>query len=279
MIISNDMIFIIVIGLITLAIFCTCNNEGKKELYEGFDANIADVDISAIRNLSNIATQLMKPDGTITNPGNLKVSGNIIAGPAQTSTANGTVKGTVISSMGNKQWGMLWGDSFALIGSKGAPMRFGFADDQNANGWVEYARLDPDSTFRTNHLSVNNNVNIGPDNKFVLQPGGDSWLRLYDNSGKSHGDRGFAATNLWTQKIIGSPQIDNATVNGTLTVNGRNILAELDALNKNTIQNGRHVILQINGDHNRYLSEQDGRATVPGFRGEAWSRWIIHKRD
>jgi UDP-3-O-[3-hydroxymyristoyl] glucosamine N-acyltransferase len=60
--------------------------------------------------------------------------------------------------MGNKKWGMLWGDECALIGSKGAPIRFGFADNQNADGWVEHARLDKDG-----NIIAKNNANIDGD--------------------------------------------------------------------------------------------------------------------
>ena len=68
-------IFIVAIGLIALAIFCTCKNEGGNELREGFAPNIADADISAIRNLNGLANELMKPNGTLTNPGNLTIQG------------------------------------------------------------------------------------------------------------------------------------------------------------------------------------------------------------
>ena len=133
--ISYDMMFIIAIGLIALAIFCTCNNEGGGKLREGFGPNIADADISAIRNLNGLANTLMQPNGTLTNPGNLNVAGHI---------------------------------------------------------------------------------NIGPDNKFILHGlHNDNWLRLYDKTGTGHGDRGFAATNMWVDKIWGNPTImDNLNVNG-----------------------------------------------------------------
>ena len=140
--ISNDMIFIIVIGLIAMAIFCTYNNEGNSKLQEGFGPNVADADISAIRNLNGLANELMKPNGTLTNPGNLNVAGHI---------------------------------------------------------------------------------NIGPDNKFILNSTAhnDNWLRLYDKTGTGYGDRGFAATNMWTEKIWGNPTIAGNLTSGPVTINGQ----------------------------------------------------------
>ena len=47
--ISNDIIFIVVIGLIALTVFCTCKSEGVSELREKFDtATTATANISAL---------------------------------------------------------------------------------------------------------------------------------------------------------------------------------------------------------------------------------------
>ena len=67
-------------------------------------------------------------------------------------------------------------------------------------------------------------------------------------------------------------------IKGGLIVNDRDILAELDALNalnKNTIQKGNLVSLQINGNHSQFLSENLGRVSIQGDRGGEWSRWRI----
>ena len=76
--ISCDHIFLLIIIIIGITVYVmNCNNGGGGELREGFGPNVADADISAIRNLNGLANELMKPEGTLTNPGNLNVSGNI----------------------------------------------------------------------------------------------------------------------------------------------------------------------------------------------------------
>jgi len=57
---------------------------------------------------------------------------------------------------------MLWGSECALIGQKGKPMRFGFANAYNADGWDEKMRVQPDGSLIVqgrNIIAELNNLN------------------------------------------------------------------------------------------------------------------------
>ena len=239
--ISNDIIFIVVIGLIALAIFCTCKNEGGNELREGFAPNIADADISAIRNLNGIATKLIA--GGLTVPGHL----NII-----------NVNDNVMNVEGDGE------HPYISLGKTGT-----WTDKKIYLQNVNSNTTDP--TFR-----------VGVHGKPILMDIGKQYgLQLPRKDGRTtHFD--------WSDGINyirGNTTIDgNVTINGKnnikggLIVNDRDILAELDALNalnKNTIQKGNLVSLQINGNHSQFLSENLGRVSIQGDRGGEWSRWRI----
>ena len=70
---SVEIILIIIIGIIIL--FNACSETEYFSNVTG--TTIAGADIDAIRNLNSYAKTLMQPDGTLTNPGNLNVAGNI----------------------------------------------------------------------------------------------------------------------------------------------------------------------------------------------------------
>ena len=70
--VSIEIISVIVIGMICLYQYCS-----PPPLNEHFD-NITNADIDSIRNLSSIATKLMQPNGTLTNPGNVNITGGVI---------------------------------------------------------------------------------------------------------------------------------------------------------------------------------------------------------
>jgi len=63
-------------------------------------------------------------------------------------------KTQVISNWPTGNWGMLWGDNCALIGKKGLPIRFGFADNTDAAGWEEKIRIDPDGTLNVPRIKI-----------------------------------------------------------------------------------------------------------------------------
>ena len=73
---SVEIILIIIIGIIIL--FNACSETEYFSNVTG--TTIAGADIDAIRNLNSYAKTLMQPDGTLTNPGNLNVAGNINLG-------------------------------------------------------------------------------------------------------------------------------------------------------------------------------------------------------
>jgi hypothetical protein len=70
---SIEIILIIIICIIIL--FNACSE--TEYFADVAGTTIAGADIDAIRNLNNYAKTLMQPDGTLTNPGNLNVVGNI----------------------------------------------------------------------------------------------------------------------------------------------------------------------------------------------------------
>ena len=75
---ETKILLLIIILLLAYIIYNNCySTQAQNNITEGFGPNITDADISAIRNLNGIASTLMQPNGTITNPGNLKVAGTI----------------------------------------------------------------------------------------------------------------------------------------------------------------------------------------------------------
>ena len=82
---------------------------------------------------------------------------------------NGIVTGgKIVGKMGDS-WGMLWGGEFAMIGKKGNPMRFGFADNTNADGWSEKVRIEPDGRLKIGNV--------------YLSDAGDGTLRISNGFG------------------------------------------------------------------------------------------------
>ena len=75
--ITVDVIVLIILGIILLHYIFLCTN---NKTTEGFDTSTTQADVSAIRNLNSMATELMKPNGTLTNPGNLTVTGALSVG-------------------------------------------------------------------------------------------------------------------------------------------------------------------------------------------------------
>ena len=189
--ISYDMMFIIVIGIIALAIFCTCKNERMGELHEGFAANIADADISAIRNLNGLANTLMQPNGTLTNPGNLKVDGNL-------NTTSITSSGPVTI---NGQYNI--NPHLVLKNTVGT--------------WATGKHF---TDYRFIKTETHPNAQDGPFKQFNVGPGGVS-------IGQANTPEYGSNDALY---VTG-----NTNIKGSLTVNDRDILAELDSLKQNAV--------------------------------------------
>jgi hypothetical protein len=82
---SVEIILIIIIGIIIL--FNACSE--TEYFADVAGTTIAAADIDSIRNLNSIANTLMKPDGTLTNPGNLNVAGK--------TTSKGIISNGVVS--------------------------------------------------------------------------------------------------------------------------------------------------------------------------------------
>jgi hypothetical protein len=152
--------------------------------------------------------------GGVTVPGNMTVKGGSIA----TGDTPGQQPGTIVSNMGDS-WGMLWGSHCALIGQKGKPMRFGFADAYNAAGWDEKVNIQPDGT-----LNAKGNISVGADLTFPnqttikgagrLHMTGEELLYILNKKGVMIGKEWGGTGDLQVQ--------------GNLLVQGRNILAELN---------------------------------------------------
>ena len=139
--------------------------EGGGELREGFGPNVADADISAIRNLNGLANELMKPNGTLTNPGNLNVTGSISTN-GKTNLPTHWVNCLRTSSIyGSGTFG--WGDDNAIpqakINSDGGAS---FANGKvviNSDGSVSFANgnvvIDPNgNVFLSKKLTVNGSI-------------------------------------------------------------------------------------------------------------------------
>ena len=97
--INTNLIIIIIISCMVLYI---CSRSNKMKIDENFD-NIATSDISAIRNLNGLANTLMQPNGTLTNPGNLNVAGNLnsTAGKLQEGGNNLIPQGIIVAWNGS----------------------------------------------------------------------------------------------------------------------------------------------------------------------------------
>ena len=229
------------------------------EGFEGTAQSLGGVDdTNAINTLAQIAKNLMA--GGVTVPGNMIVKGGSIA----TGDAPGQTPGTIISNMGDS-WGMLWGSHCALIGQKGKPIRFGFADAFNAAGWDEKVTIQPDGT-----LIAKSNMNVGGTTttpvlnlggKFRLSGAGDAhgnddWLRLFGVDNKNYYG-GLAAGRLYTA--------DN-------TINGRNIFAELDDLRANAVRIDRRYGIQ--SGRTGFLSDRGGWQGKP-TQNDQWESMRI----
>jgi hypothetical protein len=93
--------------------------------------------------ISNVGEGNIHATGKISAGGDVSVGGRISAG------------GVSIVANNNANWGMLWGESCALIGKRGAPIRFGFADNTNADGWSEKAVIDNDGNLSVHSGIIN----------------------------------------------------------------------------------------------------------------------------
>ena len=82
---SVEIILIIIIGIIILFNMCS----ETEHFADVTGTTIAGADIDSIRNLNSLASLLMKPDGTLTNPGNLNVAGK--------TTSKGIISNGVVS--------------------------------------------------------------------------------------------------------------------------------------------------------------------------------------
>ena len=179
----------------------------------------------------------------------------------QNLTVSGESRMGDIISNGNRiaanvgaNWGMLWGDECALIGKKGARVRFGVADDIAASKWQEYANFDTAGNFNANRaINANYDINVSADrpeggrisiqNPSKKKKEQTSNWAIWNMTG-GYGDRlsfwryngsGGAAGSV-TESINAASALDlydngEVVVPGSvLKVGGRNILAELDAL-------------------------------------------------
>ena len=98
---SLEIIILIIFSILILYVSCSCSSD---TVTEGFATNIADADISAIRNLNSIANTLMQPNGTLTNPGNLNVTGSVALSD-NVSVTNNTNEGGRVRILNSKKAG------------------------------------------------------------------------------------------------------------------------------------------------------------------------------
>lgn len=135
-------------------------------------------------------------NGNLATTTDLGLQNLTVTGDAQfnaNTNTNGIVTGgKIVGKMGDS-WGMLWGDACALIGKKGNPMRFGFADDTNASGWSEKVRIEPDGRLKIGNIYLSDpgngslrisNAYPGREGYVDIGPQNTGWCHIYTDRPK-----------------------------------------------------------------------------------------------
>ena len=191
--ISWDIIFFIIIGLVILTCYC----QSTDEKFE----NIANADIEAIRNLNNIAAKLTA--GKLTTPGNMTVTGDLGVGPTIAGSGRLHITGPELLYILNKNGVMIgkeWGGSGDLS----------VQGNTNVGG----------SIAAGGDINPGNNINL-PNGKTIAGAG-----RMHISTGE------LLYLLPKNGVIIGKEWGGNGdlSVQGTLNVQGRDIIGELNAI-------------------------------------------------
>ena len=181
----------IIFFIIIGLVILTCYCKSTDEKFE----NIANADIEAIRNLNGIAAKLTA--GQLTSPGNMTVTGNLGVGPTITGSGRLHIYGPELLYILNKNG--------VIIGKE-----WGGSGDLSVQG----------NTNVVGDINPGNNINM-PKNKTIAGAGtmyisaGDL-LYLFPKNGVIIGREWGGNGNL--------------SVQGTLNVQGRDIIGELNAI-------------------------------------------------
>lgn len=135
-------------------------------------------------------------NGNLATTTDLGLQNLTVTGDAQfnaNTNTNGIVTGgKIVGKMGDS-WGMLWGDSCTLIGKKGKPMCFGFADDTNASGWSEKVRIETDGRLKIGNIYLSDpgngslrisNAYPGKEGYVDIGPQNNGWCHIYTDRPK-----------------------------------------------------------------------------------------------
>lgn len=168
--ISGIVVVVIIIGVILIVrksgsaeAFSTSDNKHIVENYpQATPMNVMYSDSNGnLGTTTDLGLQNLTVSSDSQFNGNAQFNGN--------TNTNGVVTGgRIVGKMGDS-WGMLWGQACALIGKKGEPMRFGFADNIGASGWDEKVRIEPDGRLKIGGV--------------YLSDAGDGTLRISNGNG------------------------------------------------------------------------------------------------
>ena len=256
------MIFLFVLAAFIGYYMCKKEN---RDSFEGFAAiddarqavrEVYNADIDAIRNLSTVATKLQA--GGLNVPGVMKTNKINLTNDRWENQHEGNIKSYVVSDDGNYKKLMLVGND----SGGGNVRRVGMWDD------VEISR----------NLQVNGGVNVnGNINGPSISTNNPTWNGwISGNFGMSGKDRVVIgnlenqatvgahnnALNAWTPLRLQGDTINMIANNGVVTMQGRNILAELNNLNSKFANMTASQVFNVNRGDNGWNGRTSGNFTV-----------------
>ena len=194
--------------------------------------------------------------------GNLSVTSNL---GLQNLTVSGESRMGDVIANGNRiaanigaNWGMLWGDSCALIGKKGANIRFGVATDINAANWDEYANFDTGGSFNLNHGSFNVNGKLKEGGKELIPKG---TIVMFNGAAPA----GWAICD----GTNGTPDLRNRFIVGAGASYGVGATGGADTVTLTEAQMPKHThgYYGMNGGYNRCDNDDEQRCSPDGYNG------------
>ena len=253
-----DLIFLFVIAAFIGYYFC---KKEKRDSFEGFAAiddakqavrEVYNADIDAIRNLSTVATKLQA--GGLTIPGVMKTNKINLTNDKWENQHEGNIKSYVVSDDGNYKKLMLVGNDSGGGGvrrvgvwddlqvSRNLQVDGGIVANNNiANGWIT-GHFGSGAKDRVVIGNLENQATVGAHNN---------------------------ALTAWTPLRLQGDTINMVANNGVVTMQGRNILAELTSL-QNQITSLKNSSVQYNDNiniTNRGTGNHEAHGTYVGFCG------------
>jgi len=247
-----DLIFLIILGIVVAYIFVlyridkveTMADVSITDQMKNAISQIYNADVEAIRNLSNVATKLQA--GGLTVPGNLKVGANL--------ATNGLDPANMPDG---------WGGGLRIFdGYSSGTIGFG-PDGKKLNAYMNSNGDMRSINMNTDNATINGNANVTGDivfngaNKWIIHTPDDNRRIMYMAPANDKGEW------MWDKQTVfnndGSVQLS-----GALTVNGRNILNELNRLNARFPNNNT---LDLEGGQIIRAGDNYFHFTGPGGKG------------